>query len=89
MLSTQPDSTLPIEFHVGESCVDCIIKNLPLAAGEYSLGAALTVPEVEYLWRRQQLCVLTVFPNDVYGSGLAPSASRALVAVPHEWRVVQ
>jgi lipopolysaccharide transport system ATP-binding protein len=86
LLSTQPDGRLPLEFEPGEHYVDCIIEKIPFAAGEYILGAGLACPNVEWLWRRSELTSLTIVPRDVYGSGLAPSASRSLVAVTHRWR---
>ncbi len=87
-LSTQPDGTLPIEFVPGIQAVDCVIPWLPLAAGEYTIGAAVAIPYAEYLWRGQELARLSVLPGDVYGSGLAPTAGRSAVAVGHEWRRV-
>jgi hypothetical protein len=88
LLATQPDGVLPLAFTPGEHCVECLIEKLPLAAGEYTVGAALAVPTVQWLWRMPDLAGLTVVPRDVYGSGLAPVASRSLLAVPHHWRCV-
>jgi lipopolysaccharide transport system ATP-binding protein len=87
LLSTQPDSTVPVEFSVGEHCADCLVRRLPLAAGRYSLGAALAIPQMEYLWRRRHLASFTVIPRDVYGSGQAPHLTRSLLAVQHAWSV--
>lgn len=50
LLSTQPDGTLPLEFSAAEHCVDCMIENIPLGAGEYVLGWGLAIPNVEWLW---------------------------------------
>jgi homopolymeric O-antigen transport system ATP-binding protein len=88
MLSTQPDGTLPLEFVPGAQAVDCTVRNLPLAAGEYVVGAGLAVPQTEFLWREQELARMTVLPADVYGSGMAPTATRCLLAVDHEWRAL-
>jgi lipopolysaccharide transport system ATP-binding protein len=88
LLSTQPDGTLPLDLRPGEHAVDCLIRRLPLAAGEYTIGGGLAIPNAEWLWQRQELAVLSVHPRDVYGSGLAPAASRCLLAVEHEWMEV-
>jgi len=86
LLSTQPDGTTPLEFRIGEEYVDCIIRQIPLAAGDYILGAGLAIPQTEWLWREPELSTLSVVPRDVYGSGLAPALSRSLIAVDHQWR---
>jgi lipopolysaccharide transport system ATP-binding protein len=86
ILSTQPDGTLPLEFAPGQQIVDCLVRKLPLAAGEYVVGAGLSVPYAEYLWREQELARVSVLPADVYESGLAPTAARCLLAIDHEWR---
>jgi len=88
LLSNQPDGTLPLSFEPGVQTVDCIIEQLPLAAGQYVLGGGLGVPGVEYLWRQPELAVITVLERDVYGSGLPPVTSRCLLATKHHWRVV-
>jgi lipopolysaccharide transport system ATP-binding protein len=85
LLSTQPDANIPVSFDVGEDYVDCVLPQLPLAAGDYLIGAGLAVPGTEWLWRRESLGTLSVAPSDVYGSGLAPHAGRCLMAVPHRW----
>ena len=41
VLSTQPDSTLPVRIEPGYHHVDCLVKMLPLSAGEYVVGAGL------------------------------------------------
>jgi len=86
LLSTQPDGTVPLEFRVGEEYVDCVIRQIPLAAGDYILGAGLAIPQTEWLWREPELSTLSVVPRDVYGSGLAPALSRSLIAVDYQWR---
>lgn len=87
VLSTQPDANVPVSFHVGEDYVDCVLPQLPLAAGDYVIGAGLAVPGTEWLWRRESLGTLSVAPNDVYGSGLAPNSGRCLMAIPHRWQL--
>lgn len=85
LLSTQPDGTLPLDLEPGEHAVDCEIEQFPLSAGRYIVGAGLALPNTAWLWWRSDLCTLSVFPRDVYGSGLAPNAERALLAVKHRW----
>jgi lipopolysaccharide transport system ATP-binding protein len=87
LLSTQPDSILDVTLEPGEHAVDCAIKKLPIASGDYVLGAGLAVPNAEWLWLNSDLARLTVLPRDVFGSGLAPVAARALIAPDHYWRV--
>jgi len=89
LLSTQPDGTLPLEFQAATQSVECVIERLPLAAGEYFLSAGLAIPNMEWLHWRQNIGRLSIVPHDVYGSGLAPVASRSLIAVEHHWRVAQ
>jgi lipopolysaccharide transport system ATP-binding protein len=85
LLSTQPDGTLPLDLEPGEHAVDCEIEQFPLSAGSYIVGAGLALPNTTWLWWHSDLCTLSVFPRDVYGSGLAPHAGRALLAVKHRW----
>jgi lipopolysaccharide transport system ATP-binding protein len=87
LLSTRPDSSHDLAIEVGEHAVDCRIRRLPLTGGEYVLGAGLAIPNTEWLWLDPDLARLTVVPRDVFGSGLAPTSSRALVAVDHDWQV--
>ncbi|HUP90202.1 MAG TPA: ABC transporter ATP-binding protein [Longimicrobiales bacterium] len=88
VLSTQPDATLPLAFEEGFQAVDCIIDELPLAAGDYIVAAALAVPGVENLWFRHEAGTLTVLPRDVYASGFAPNVQRAVIAMHHSWEAV-
>jgi lipopolysaccharide transport system ATP-binding protein len=85
LLSTQPDSKLTMDFEEGENCVYCIIDNLPLSAGQYTIGCGLAIPNKEYLWKKDDLARLIIKPKDVYNSGLAPTLSRSLLAVKHKW----
>jgi lipopolysaccharide transport system ATP-binding protein len=86
-LSNEPDSALPMDILPGEHAVDCVIEAIPLAAGEYIIGAGLAIPNVEWLWRQPEIATLTISPRDVFGSGRAPSSSRALIAPHHQWRI--
>jgi lipopolysaccharide transport system ATP-binding protein len=85
ILSTQPDGTLPLPFRAGPQWAECEIPELPLAAGDYVVGAGLAVPFMQTLWHEAELGQLTVLPADYYGSGWAPAAPRSLVAVKHRW----
>jgi lipopolysaccharide transport system ATP-binding protein len=86
LTSTQPDSTLALDIPAGVFSVECQFDALPLSAGDYRINAGLAVPNKEWLCWSERLGVLHVQPRDVYGSGLAPAASRSLVATPHRWR---
>jgi lipopolysaccharide transport system ATP-binding protein len=85
LLSTQPDGTLPLALEVGERFVDCNLKELPLASGEFLVGAGLAIPQLEMLCWETALGVLTIHPKDVYSSGLAPTAKRCALATAHGW----
>jgi lipopolysaccharide transport system ATP-binding protein len=87
LLSTQPDSAVPMSIRVGEHYVDCHLKQLPLAAGTYVLGAGLAIPNKCYLCKEENLTRLTIHTTDVFGSGLLPTSSRALMALAHSWSI--
>jgi len=89
LLSTEPDGTLPLSFEQGEASVDCVIRNFPLAAGDYVLGGGLAIPNSEWLWQKEELATLTIHPNDLYNSGLAPASTRCLLAVNHQWEITK
>ena len=88
VLSTQPDQDFPVSFRKGRNSIDCLIRRLPLAAGEFHIGAGLAIPNVEWLDARFDAGILTVHPKDVYGAGLAPTTGRALLAIHYEWKQV-
>ena len=88
-ISTQPDSTLPLSFKAGDAAVDLVIPKFPLAAGEYILAVGLAIPWVEYLFLDPGLTSFTVFPRDVYSSGLAPAEPRSVIAFEHAWQEVK
>jgi len=88
LLSTEPDGTFPLSFEEGQGSVDCLIRHLPLAAGEYVVGGGLAIPNVEWLWHEEELATFIVNPKDVYGSGLAPVNTRCLISVEHKWNKV-
>jgi lipopolysaccharide transport system ATP-binding protein len=88
LLSTQPDSVLPISLREGEYSVECVLESLPFSAGDYIIGAGLAIPHVEWLTWTPELARMRVSPRDVYNSGLAPASSRSLIAARHFWRLV-
>lgn len=88
-LSTQPDGTLPLPLEAGDGAVDLVIEKFPMAAGDYVLGAGLAIPLVEYLCWNPELCWFSVFPRDVYGSGLAPNMPRSVTTFQHSWRTAK
>lgn len=88
VLSTQPDSTLPLPFEEGFQAVDCVVEELPLAAGQYVVAASLAVPNMDWLWFRPEIGILSVEARDVYNSGAAPSVKRAAIALHHRWEPV-
>ena len=87
LLSTQPDGTLELDLSRGPGVVDLSFPQLPLAAGTFTIGAGLAIPNVEWLCWSSELCEMNVLPRDVYVSGLAPMSSRCLLAVAHTWEV--
>jgi lipopolysaccharide transport system ATP-binding protein len=87
-LSTQPDSAIPMVIEVGRHAVDCCIQNFPLSAGEYFVSAALSIPNQKWLLELETLGRLTIHPRDVFNSTMPPASSRALLAVPHHWRIL-
>ena len=87
-LSTQPDGTYPLDISAGEQAIECVIKGCPLAAGTYRVGVGIAVPNLEWLFFDDNLTRMTVHPRDIYGSGMAPSHPRSIIAVEHQWRSV-
>ncbi len=88
VLSTKPDRRFDLPLAAGEQAVDCVVRRLPLSAGQYSISLGLAVPNVEFLWQGDALAALDVEQRDVFGSGLAPVYGRYPLVVDHEWRSV-
>jgi len=86
-LSTQPDSNYPIRLEIGDSFIECKIKNFPLTAGEYSLHANLAIPNVEYLTKDESYGRFRVLEKDVFNSGFPPQSTRSLIVINHEWEI--
>ena len=80
------DSGLRVPIRKGRHCVDCFIPCLPLAAGDYYLGAGLTISRTEWLWRETNLASFQVQGKDVFDLGRPPALSRMIFALQHEWR---
>ena len=87
LCSTQPDSAVPMSIKPGYNSVECTFISLPLSAGEYVVGIGLAIPNKEWLCKNEHLGQLSIYPKDVYQSGMAPSATRSILATPHHWRV--
>lgn len=87
LLSTQPDSRIPMTINKGMNEGECTIRNIPLAGGDYFLGCGLAIPKKEWLCWDEKIANLRIHPKDIYKSGLPPQNSRALLAIDHEWRV--
>jgi len=88
LCSTQPDSAVPVVLQEGQTIVECEFASFPLSAGEYVIGAGLAIPNKEWLYKEDQAALFSVHPRDVYHSGMAPVASRSIVATPHVWKVI-
>jgi lipopolysaccharide transport system ATP-binding protein len=86
LLSTQPDSNLPMIILEGHGEIECLFEKIPLAAGDYSISVGFAVPNSEWLLWHENITQLTISPKDVYKSGLAPSQDRSLIAIEHQWR---
>jgi lipopolysaccharide transport system ATP-binding protein len=71
----------------GATYVDCRIPRLPLAAGDYLLGAGLCVPHQLVTGFREDLALLSVQPADVFGCGQPPASPDNLIAFAHDWAV--
>jgi lipopolysaccharide transport system ATP-binding protein len=79
------DSGLKYPIRKGKNTVDCFIPKFPLAAGNYFLGAGLSVSRHEWLWREKNLVQIRVGGRDVFELGRPPSDHRMLFAAAHTW----
>ena len=88
LCSTRPDSNVAMSISQGKGSIDCRFPQWPFSAGTYFFGAALAIPHKQWLTTLDDLAVLRVDPKDVFGSNsVLPQASRALMAVPHDWHI--
>jgi lipopolysaccharide transport system ATP-binding protein len=83
-----PDGGFPTELHPGEHALECVIRELPFAAGDYMLGCGLSVPFVEHLCWTPNLCRFTVIEHDFYSSNYLVRTDRSLIVTDHKWRPV-
>jgi len=78
-------------FHMacsaGDHHVDVLAPSLPLAAGDYVIGAALSVPRVQSLHRVPRVGEVSVAAADVYHTGRPLTSRVCLVVAEHSWRV--
>ncbi len=88
LLSSQPDSKIPMTIKEGFGEGKCIIRNIPLTGGDYIFGCGLAVPNREWLWWNENLGTFSIEAKDVFESGLAPKNTRSLIAVPHDWKLI-
>jgi len=88
LCSTQPDSNIPMTIEAGKHYVDCEFPSWPLAGGRYLIGAALAIPNKEWLTPLEDMALLEVEGRDVLHSGMiVPHMSRALMVIPHSWLI--
>ena len=50
LLSTWPDDTMRLPREAGTRSVDCVLEQVPFAAGDYVLGGRVSIPYVQYRW---------------------------------------
>ena len=85
------DSGLRFPIEKGRHYVDCRLPRLPLAAGDYVLGAGLAVSNAQWLWRNGNVALLNVCGKDVFELSRSPSsreqgfALKSIFAAPYEW----
>ncbi|MEH1929797.1 ABC transporter ATP-binding protein [Nostoc sp.] len=89
LCSTQPDSSVSLEFCKGINQVDCVFPKLMLSSGKYLLGAGLAISNAEWLYKELEHGVVNIESQDVFNSGLAPAASRYIIPLPHAWETLQ
>jgi hypothetical protein len=87
--STTPDQNYPVRFKAGKNVVDFTIPKLILNTGQYQLGAALAIPNVEYLCDGLDFGMLEVTGKDVFDAGLIPDCERYLIPMDCEWTVAE
>ena len=83
--STKPDSAVDLSYSAGQNAVDCDFPSLMLSEGAYIIGAGLAIPNVEWFDYQPDAATFDVEGQDVFGSGLVPTAERYLLPMPHHW----
>lgn len=81
------NSGLKAAIAQGDGFVDCQIRRLPLAAGEYRVDVGLAVSNWHWIWLGRDLSLLTVLEKDVFGIGRPPKSTHMAVAVEHSWHL--
>ena len=71
----------------GEHHADLVFPEFPLSAGEYVVGAGISIPLSKWLHKDDCVGKLRVKAQDVYGSGRPPRAERYVLAVRHHWSI--
>jgi lipopolysaccharide transport system ATP-binding protein len=84
--SSRFDSDISTEFYEGMNYIDCVFPKLMLSAGKYVVGAGITIPNSEWLYKQMDASVIEVGSKDIYNSGLAPHSSRCLIANDYKWQ---
>ena len=78
------DSGSKVSLRAGVHVVDCLLPKLPLAAGQFVLGAGL-VAGPGWIWRDANLAPFRVHPRDVLELGRAPVLSRMTLVLEQKW----
>ena len=87
LFSTHPDLSYEMSIESGDHAIDLIVPRWPLSAGHYVLAGGLAIPNIEWLCWNDAYCELNVSTRDIYASGIAPEASRYIVAVDYSWDI--
>ena len=87
LASNSPDQSFTLHYNEGTNSIDCVIPKLLLAAGQYLIGASLAVPNIECLYNGVDHALIEVKSRDVYHSGFAPQAERALIPMDCHWEI--
>jgi lipopolysaccharide transport system ATP-binding protein len=83
--STRPLSGFELSFDEGNFYIDCVLPQLPLAAGSYCLTVGLAIPMIQWLCLKENIGFLEVSADDVYHSNFPPAQSRAPIAAEYFW----
>jgi homopolymeric O-antigen transport system ATP-binding protein len=84
-LNTTPISGYPIERLASRGYVDLVLDSLPLTAGRYYFDIGFVRERTEWIIKLEDVVVLNVDLNDVYGGGMAIDSSRGMIVVSHRW----
>lgn len=85
LLSTSPDQDVKLKIHEGINTIQCVLKEIPLAGGEYLIGCGLAIPNKQWLFWKESIATFNVRYKDVYNSGLPPVKSRAIIVPEYKW----